>query len=84
MSEWRDMASAPKDGTRILAVSESLFNSGRRLLEYHVVEWSDCYPATEGVWMYALAPSDYIDQPLHFEPVAWMPLPEFTPEEADQ
>lgn len=41
-----------------------------------VIRWCMEYPCPEGVWMYAYAPTDYIDNIQQFYPVAWMPLPE--------
>ena len=73
MSEWVDIKHAPKKdeksdcrytGPWILGVNK--YN------EQRVIRWTTEYPCSNGVWMYAYEPTDYIDgiasfQPTHFK-----------------
>lgn len=63
---WRDIATAPKDGTHIIAIMEGEFAPG---VPYQpaVVNWSENY----GIWVKGEDAPDYSDWPL----THWMPCP---------
>ena len=72
---WRDIESAPKDGTRILAFAAPLHGTeilafSRGHIDYYgVAEWAEADPnlhRPKGVWIW-----DFLIRPTH-----WMPLPE--------
>ena len=64
MSEWQDIASAPKDGTRIL-IPYPLHRGGVEIEAYEVmiVRWNGRGWVSEMAWM------------LHEDPAHWQPLP---------
>jgi hypothetical protein len=65
MSEWQDISTAPKDGTRILVCMTFNLCDG----ELETIQWVD-WRLPEFVWpIYR----DRIDIP--FPPTHWMPLP---------
>lgn len=77
---WKPIEDAPKK-------SEPLVEGGcdftgpwilarDRFKEARVIRWTTEYPCDRGVWMYAYAPTDYIDNILEFNPVEWMEIPE--------
>lgn len=78
MSEllWQDISTAPKGATVDNPCKEEWILGANQLGEIRVIRWCMEYPCSEGVWMYAYAPSDYIDGIQEFNPTHWMPLPE--------
>lgn len=71
---WLPIESAPKGATSENPCREHwiLGTDGR---ECKVIRWCMEYPCSEGVWMYAYEPADYIDGIQQFYPTHWMPLP---------
>lgn len=67
MSEWRDIASAPKDGTGILifAPERAGFVADQRIIAVHWTEWGS------GVWEANTGMGKWSDS----EVTHWMPLP---------
>ena len=65
MGEWQDMASAPTDGTAILAVEDG---------QYHVVWWQ------AGAWVRAGDDYNLWVDPTHWQPLPPYPTPP-TPKE---
>ena len=76
MSEWETIETAPKEGTKILAVNSS---------QISVVHWHTDYPWSEGCWMIAEGTtSDYIQEVITLHnPTHWMPLPKIPPNNKD-
>ncbi len=76
LSDWRTMASAPKDGTRILVTVRA---SEQGPAEVDVVKWAKPDRAAEAGWIAtdsdAAAPIAYAEGELAF----WMPLPRVLP-----
>lgn len=72
---WQPIKTAPKGATERHPCKEHwiLGTNGR---EQRVIRWCLEYPCSEGVWMYAYEPSDYIDGIQQFYPTHWMPLPD--------
>lgn len=77
-SPWRDMESAPKDGTRILADCGAVYRKPyavRVLLWYDALQWEGEYGPDSG-WILDL-PDETIDAEfVERDPTHWMPLPE--------
>ena len=71
---WQGIESAPKGATPENPTNEHwiLGFNGR---EQRVMRWCMEYPRSEGCWMFAYEPSDYIDGIQEFYPTHWMPLP---------
>ena len=70
---WLPIDSAPKSkdgeciGRWILGVD--------RFSEIKVIRWTNEYPS-KGEWMFAYAPTDYMDDIQGFTPTHWVELPE--------
>lgn len=65
MGEWQPIETAPKDGTRVLAVCA--------VAQYPKcnITWVD-----DGTWMFAPKPDKFLAAGLHgWWPTHWMPLP---------
>lgn len=66
MSDWKDIASAPRDGTQVLLIGRYPTLTG----------WSDVYHS----WAQAPHTPDWATHwcrwPHAFEPTHWMPLPD--------
>ena len=75
MDGWRSMDTAPKGATHRNPCREQWILGVNAIGEMRVIRWCMEYPASEGCWMFAYEPSDYIDGIQTFYPVAWMPLP---------
>lgn len=71
MSEWRDIASAPKDGTPILGCSEL-----PNLYAPCLIVWAAYHPNAKGkaTWRTSAICGNKMDYVTH-----WMPLPEPPP-----
>lgn len=64
---WKDISKATKDtDTWILGYNGH---------EQRVIRWCTEYPLSEGCWMFAYSPSDYIDGIQQFKPTHYMDLP---------
>ena len=70
--EWRPMASAPKDGTRILAAIRA---SEQGPAEVDVVRWARSAPAAEKGWIAADSDPTLVIVYAEVELTHWMPLP---------
>ena len=72
---WQPIETAPKGATPENPCREHWILGVDDRGEQRVIRWCIEYPCTEGVWMFAYAPSDYIDGIQWFHPTHWMPLP---------
>lgn len=73
MSEWKTIDTAPRDGTKILAICASAYSP-----EANVAWWSD------GWWSYRYEPEEKFCQPLRYWfPTHWQPLPQPPSKEDD-
>jgi hypothetical protein len=70
--EWRSMASAPKDGTRILA---ALRASEQGPAEVDVVRWARSMPGGDKGWIAADSDPALVIVYAEVELTHWMPLP---------
>jgi hypothetical protein len=70
--EWRPMASAPKDGTRILAAIRA---SEQGPAEVDVVRWARSAPGGEKGWIAADSDPALVIVYAEVELTHWMPLP---------
>lgn len=69
LSEWRDIETAPKDGTHIVAISNVIPNCRPTEIAYNI--W-------EGCWADHPAPSDMCPvRRVSTEPTHWLPVPEW-------
>lgn len=73
--EWRPMETAPKGSSPDNPSGEHWILGINEHGEQRVIRWCCEYPCTDGVWMFAYEPTDYIDNIQEFNPVGWMPLP---------
>lgn len=76
LGEWRRMAKAPKDGTRIIAI---IRQSEQGAADVDVVRWSHCRQRADECWMSA---DSSFDCPISYEDwevAFWMPLPSTMP-----
>jgi hypothetical protein len=69
MTEWLDIKSAPKNDNL-----EEWIQGVNSAGQQRVITWCTDYPCDDGVWKYASAPSEYIDNILEFYPTHWKPL----------
>jgi hypothetical protein len=74
--EWRPMAGAPKDGTRILA---ALRASEQGPAEVDVVRWARSTPGGEKGWIAADSDPTLVIVYAEVELTHWMPLPSPVP-----
>jgi hypothetical protein len=74
--EWRPMATAPKDGTRILA---ALRASEQGPAEVDVVRWARSSPGGEKSWIAADSDPTLVIVYAEVELTHWMPLPSPVP-----
>lgn len=74
-NQWLDISSAPKDATAEEPAKQHWILGINASGEQKVITWTMEYPMKNGCWMYAYAPTDYIDNILEFYPTHWMPLP---------
>jgi hypothetical protein len=72
---WRDINTVPKGATVESPMREYWVLGINSIGEQRVIRWYMEYPYIDGVWMYASAPTDYMDKIIEFKPVKWMPLP---------
>ena len=72
---WRDISTAPKGATKEDPCKEHWILGVNHVGEQRVIRWCMEYPCSEGVWMFAYEPTDYIDNIQEFNPSHWMPLP---------
>jgi hypothetical protein len=77
--EWRPIKTAPKPDKRE-PFKEIWILGIDRYKQQRVIRWCQEYPCDEGVWMFAYAPTDYIDNIQTFDPLYWMPLPDLPTE----
>jgi len=72
---WQPISTAPKGATEENPCREHwiLGTNGRQC---RVIRWCMEYPHTDGVWMFAYEPGEYIDGVQQFYPTHWMPLPD--------
>ncbi len=70
--EWRPMASAPKDGSRILAAIRA---SEQGPAEVDVVRWAKPEPAGDKCWIAADSDPNCVIVYAEVELTYWMPLP---------
>ncbi len=71
MSEWKDIASAPKDGTVILGINDYWFSDGAPIKVRFV----------DGEWeavdiFYVLGRAHEVPDPTHWQPLLSPPLPQ--------
>ena len=66
------MDSAPKGATLESPCTEHWILGINADNEQRVIRWCMEYPCTEGCWMFAYAPTDYIDNIQKFKPVGWI------------
>jgi hypothetical protein len=71
---WQDIKSAPKGATVDNPCKEHWILGVNSHGEQKVIRWCMEYPNEKGCWMFAYAPSDYIDGIQEFHPTHWMPL----------
>ncbi len=74
--EWRPIASAPKDGTRVLAVVRA---TEQGPAEVDVVRWGRPTPHGEECWVASDSNHDCVIVYAETELVFWMPLPSTLP-----
>ena len=73
-NQWQDISSAPKGATAEDPCKEHWILGINAHGEQKVIRWCMEYPSEKGCWMFAYAPSDYIDGIQEFHPTHWMPL----------
>lgn len=72
MSEWKPIESAPKDGTKILALCQPTYYETGKSMPFsyiNVVWWRKRVEDDHNKWRHSL--NDSVAQPTH-----WMPLPD--------
>jgi hypothetical protein len=72
-NQWLDIASAPKGATQDNPCKELWIVGINAYDQQRVIRWCLDYPS-EGCWMFATSPSNYIDGIQEFHPTHWMPL----------
>lgn len=75
MSEWQDIKTAPKGATSKNPTKEHWILGVDKGGKQRVIRWCLEYPETDGCWMFAYSPTDYIDGIQKFYPTHWQPLP---------
>ena len=73
--DWQPIETAPKGATPENLCGEHWILGVDKHGMQKVIRWCLEYPCDRGVWMFAYAPSDYIDGVQEFDPTHWMPLP---------
>lgn len=76
MSEWKDIATAPKDGTSVIVAVPVEWNPGWCIGEAHYRP--EVLGDGEGWWWANTTPGEYTATSLaewHRDPTHWMPLP---------
>jgi len=71
---WHPMDTAPKGATPENICKEHWILGIDHFGHQRVIRWCMEYPYSEGVWMFAYEPRDYIDGIQTFEPIGWKPL----------
>ena len=79
--EWRPMASAPKDGTLMLAAIRA---SEQGPAEVDVVRWARAAPGGEKCWIAANSDPNCVIVYAEIELTHWMPLPSLLPKLSDR
>ena len=76
MSQWQDIATAPKGATPEEPWKEHWI-LGTNGIDCKVIRWCMEYPYNEGAWVYAETTHELADIPsfLVYNPNHWMPLP---------
>lgn len=72
--DWKPIKEAPKN--YVDSVHGPWIFAKNEWGEYAVVRWTIEYPATEGAWMFAYEPDDYINGIQKFDAIEWDYLPE--------
>ena len=72
---WEPIETAPKGATPSDPCREHWILGVNHSREMRVIRWCMEYPHSEGCWMFAYEPDDYIDGIQTFSPTHWMPLP---------
>lgn len=67
---WQKMDTAPRPSDH----SEHWVHGVNAHGEQRIIRWTTEYPCSEGVWMFAYEPNDYIAGIQGFTPVLWRPL----------
>ena len=75
-TSWKPIKTAPKGSSPSNPAGEHWILGINSYGEQKVIRWCMEYPCTEGVWMFAYAPTDYIDNIQTFDPEYWTELPE--------
>jgi hypothetical protein len=73
---WQPIETAPKGATPSNPSGEHWILCCDASGQMRVARWCMEYPYSEGCWMFAYEPDDYIDGIQTIEPTHWMPLPE--------
>lgn len=76
MSEWQPIETAPKDGTKILAICQPRYIETGKPMPFNyinVVWWRD-EKFKDSFWQWRHSLNDSAA-----EPIMWMPLPDHTP-----
>lgn len=72
---WQPIKTAPKGATRVNPCLEHWILGIDKNGKQRVIRWCLEYPS-DGCWMFAYTPSNYIDGIQEFNPTHWMPLPD--------
>lgn len=73
-NEWQPIENAPKGATKENPCKEVWILGMNRGGEQRVIRWCMEYPETDGCWMYAYAPDEYIDGIQTFNPILFKHL----------
>lgn len=74
IADWKPIKDAPKEPTYEYGAT-GIWILGANDTESRVIRWTTQYPCTEGCWMFAYEPTDYIDGIQIFHPTHWDYLP---------